>query len=266
MSSESKIVLPPSVENQIDTLFKKNEFEAFQELADIFKQAVLQKSDPHGMRTLRNEQFTLSKIVKVLDLNVSHRARQYKATMKHATTYEWSDEILAEIEPVRGGKHQVPCEIWFTPYGFLRCFSVFPNKKFSKTIVNLSFKVLVWALTTQAQYHTKLITQNEELHEEFEVLFKEHEEAEDHLRDAEHHLQETQNDFNARKYSPWKEFCELKGVSEDHTRWPGPRKRALWQAFNNAREAGHFTKDTNTCYYYTSVGSRLTARNYCWSN
>ena len=60
MSTESQITLPLSVENQIDTFFNKHEFETFQELADIFKQAVLQKSIRHLRRIERDHSFSLT--------------------------------------------------------------------------------------------------------------------------------------------------------------------------------------------------------------
>ena len=273
MSSESKITLPPSVENQIDTFFKKDEFEAYQELAEIFKQAVLQKSDVLKRQSKKNNLFTLSKIITLLGINNINRSRQFRRILQNASEYDWSEEMVDSIKPKLGGK-QDPCEIWFTPYGFIRCFHTFPRNKFSKAIINLSCKVLGWVMITQGEHHAKLTAQNQLLIEEVDVGYEQVEElaheleqtqtnleeTQTNLEETQTNLQETNSDLVAREESPWKEFCALKGLPENYKRW-GRRKAALYRLFASARDAGYTAKREGTCWYYVSEAGRTSALN-----
>jgi hypothetical protein len=267
MSNESKITLPLSVENQIDAFLKKDEFEAFQELSDVFKQAVIEKSDLHMRRPKKDITFTFSRVAEILGIgSIKNRARQFKQIMKHANIFEWSDEIIDTTKPTKGGK-QIPCEIWFTAFGFIKCFHVFPRNKFSMTMVNLSSKALVWALIAQKLLQEQLqkeidagYGQVEELVHELEQTEINLQETETNLQETETNLQDTTSDLVAREESPYKEFCALKGLPENYKQW-GRRKTALYRLFASARDAGYTAKREGTCWYYLSEAGRTSALN-----
>ena len=272
MSNESQITLPLSVENQIDTFFKKDEFEAYQELSNIFKQAVLQKANAPIRRMendqtaisiiglMGNDQFTLSKITTLLNLDKTHRSKQYNTILAHTKIYGWSNEIIESSKGIRGGDNKSPCEIFFTPFGFLQCFQVFPRKKLSQSVVNICFKIAGWVMITNAVHHAQLITQNKQLIKEVDAGCELIEDLTQDLDQAHIDIQDTTSDLVAREESPWKEFCAMKGLPEDYKRW-GRRKNALFRLFHTARDAGHIAKRNGTCWYYVSEAGRTSAMN-----
>ena len=261
MSSSKQIVLPKSVTSEINKIFKNDEFKAYTQLSEIFKQAILQKADPlervangksdalERVTKLKSEQFTLSAIIKILKLSKNHRTRQHTSVCNHAFKYKWEDEILSVQTGISRGSKRRPCEIWFTPFGFLQCFQVFSNNKpIAKSIISVSFKITGWVLLTNGVHLAKIQAQVDYL-------------KMDKLRLKTERDVESDNKV-ARKFSPWKEFCVIQDIPEDYTAWPEDEKQLLFKTFMYALKQNLINKTANTCYYYHSDGSRQRSLSY----
>jgi hypothetical protein len=78
------------------------------ELSDVFKQAVIEKSDLHMRRPKKDITFTFSRVAEILGIgSIKNRARQFKQIMKHANIFEWSDEMIQPNPQKEGNKSLV---------------------------------------------------------------------------------------------------------------------------------------------------------------
>jgi hypothetical protein len=267
MSSEMQITLPTAVGNQINDFFRMKELNAFQELSDIFVKAVLQKSASTKVRAEKDELFTFSKIMQLLKLDKTHRAKHYKRVIRRAKRFGWSDEIL-EMDP--GGNNSAS-EMWFTSYGFLQTFTSFPRNKHAVTVVNICFKIADWVMITNAEHQAMLLQRVDELEIENAELEEQHEDLEleiQHLTDnadvLEDEIQENADNFVACRKSPWKEYCQIKHISEDPDTWPRHLRSARWTPWHHCKGQNFIIQAPDTCNVYVSRDTRILARQY-WS-
>jgi len=216
------------VDDEMDTFFSKPEMETIRVLQNVFKEVVYQNvNDRIGV--MRNNQFTLSRILELTKLTKQHRGRIYESILKHFADFDHLSEIISFQVGKRGGRGR-KAEMWFTPTGFLQAFNVFPSNKFARKVVACSFKIASWAFLVDAQKRVAL----------------------------EGNLEKTKSDFKSRKFSPWRDFTDKMHISNDPSDWDKPK--IYWKIFFYAKNNGWITKPENSNWVYVDQRGLMAAR------
>lgn len=221
------------VDDEINAFFSKPEMETIKVLQNVFKEAVYQNLIPR-VGGIKNDQFTLSRILELTKLSNNQRTRVYTSILKHFADFDHLSEISSFQAGKRGGRGR-KAEMWFTPTGFLQAFNVFPSNKFARKVVACSFKIASWAFLVDAQKRVAL----------------------------ESKLIDTREDFNSRKFSPWRDFTGKMQISNDPSDWDCPKM--YWKIFFHAKNNGWITKPDNSNWVYVDQRGCMTARIY-WSD
>ena len=181
-------------------------------------------------RFSENSIFTLSKVLEMVEkVTIRNRGHYYKQVLTHAEENLWLDEIISHTPPSKG--RSKPCDISFTPAGFLQCFQVFPRSDLSKQIVCVVFKIASWVMICQT---------------ERELKFREK-------------IISINRDLISRTISPWKDFCRIKGLKLNHKQW-GQRRKRYMREYLNAKNSGYIAKESGGVWYYKSVTDYEKAR------
>ena len=263
--SQITTTLPAEVEDRINFYMQfdvcKKQEEALNILQDVFKQAVLNQieftqptlrnemdeeksedsysSDSENDGTQKkltvpeNENFTLDKVLKILGrTNKNTRSRDYDKVLKDATEYRWRSKIIS-MSKFMGS--QKPCNIWFTPAGFIRCFFVFPKSDLSKHIMNVQCEITSWVMLCKAKSEIRLKQENALLLE-----------AKNGVED----------DFDSRGFSPFKDLCRAKGFPVSMNDWsPAQKRRArnsFWPSWSYAKTRWISNRGGEGNYVYNS--------------